>query len=60
MVKERKKEIEEIKKLINQFKKAGWTASHYPRKKQISISGFPSISESQGIKKIKDILRRKK
>ncbi len=41
-----------IKKLIDAYEKTGRVAHYYPRKKQISLDGFPAMDEKTAIKKM--------
>ena len=47
-----------INKLIAEYEKAGWIATHYPRLKEISLNGFATIPEKEAIKRMKEALAK--
>lgn len=49
---------DEIKDLVQQYNDKGWVAFIYPRKKTVSLNGFPAVSYQKAAYKIKVALER--
>lgn len=54
------KEKSTLASVIDEFQSLGFIVHHYPKKRSISISGFPAIPEKQAIKKMREMIQKSK